>query len=198
MNESTTSISSSALKVKPLVPGSTLMWLLTANEIIVFAAILISFSVFKSNHILEVEEGLKLISREKGIINSILLLVGGFFAAEGVRYFDLGKHRISLINFLLSIATGLGFLLFKLLELNEKYSAGFDFVKNDFWIFYWFIMLFHFVHVLVGVGLLTYVAWAVFQKKQINNSEEVVHGNVLFWHMCDVAWIMIFPIFYLH
>jgi cytochrome c oxidase subunit 3 len=55
----------------------------------------------------------------------------------------------------------------------------------------------HAVHVIVGIGVLSFVfAWV--KHGRISAQRPVFLENAgLYWHLVDVIWIFLFPLFYL-
>jgi len=47
------------------------------------------------------------------------------------------------------------------------------------------------------VGLLTYMYKAVKGNKYDSDNMFDVESSATYWHMCDLIWILIFPILYL-
>ena len=92
---------------------------------------------------------------------------------------------------------GSGFALIKAYEYQEKAAAGINFLTNDFYLFYYLITGMHFAHVLLGLPLLLYFAFAIrpgrIDAKTMNNLE----SSAIYWHMVDLLWIVIFPLIYL-
>lgn len=177
-------------------PGGFLMWLVVLMEIFVFGVLIFIVARYRSLNLptFQLESGH--LQLRDGIVFTLSLLVSGFLAAEGVRYFFLDQRRKSLIYFILSTLFGFGFLVLKITDFMSKSSQGFGIEKNDFWLYYWLIMSFHFFHVLVGVFILLAITIGVYRNKFVD-SDFAVRGGVLFWHMCDVVWLILFPLFYL-
>ena len=67
---------------------------------------------------------------------------------------------------------------------------------NTFFTFYWMLTLFHVIHVIVGLVILTSVYFGLRKKKQSLSIEDV-EASAVFWHMCDLIWLLLFPIIYL-
>ncbi|KHD87513.1 MAG: hypothetical protein OM95_14190 [Bdellovibrio sp. ArHS] len=180
------------------LPGSVLMWLIVVNELLVFVGILGAFILYQTRNSEEFIKGQASLSLSHGVISTVSLLVAGFFAAEGIRLLHAQKISIARIHFLLAALLGIYFLFHKWQDFAQKWSLGFDFVANDFWQYYWLTMGFHFVHVLVGVGILFYLLVRSFPSASTSEDLTVkdYESGVLFWHMCDLAWILIFPVFY--
>jgi nitric oxide reductase NorE protein len=58
------------------------------------------------------------------------------------------------------------------------------------------ITLFHVIHVLVGLVILTFVYFGIKNKKTETKIEDI-EASAAFWHMCDIIWVLIFPVIYL-
>ncbi|MCL4857036.1 MAG: cytochrome c oxidase subunit 3, partial [Flavobacteriales bacterium] len=82
-------------------------------------------------------------------------------------------------------------------EFYGKISSGIGFTHNTFFTFYWLMTGFHYVHVLFGVGLLAYMQKAISNEKYNAKNMFDVESSATYWHLCDLIWILIFPILYL-
>lgn len=55
----------------------------------------------------------------------------------------------------------------------------------------------HGVHVAIGAVVFT-IVWILIRKDRIHGGEPVILENCgLYWHMVDIIWIYLFPLFYL-
>ena len=91
---------------------------------------------------------------------------------------------------------GLLFLVLKSFEYFDKIEAGLTMGYNTFFTFYWMLTLFHVIHVLVGLVILGSVYFGL-KKTTSTTSIEDVEASAAFWHMCDLIWLLLFPIIYL-
>jgi cytochrome c oxidase subunit 3 len=55
----------------------------------------------------------------------------------------------------------------------------------------------HAVHVIAGIGVLSIVLWMVRSDKATAERPIVLENAGLYWHLVDVIWIFLFPLFYL-
>ncbi|MGK7368580.1 MAG: cytochrome c oxidase subunit 3, partial [Candidatus Halalkalibacterium sp. M3_1C_030] len=75
---------------------------------------------------------------------------------------------------------------------------GIDHPKaNIFFSLYYLMTGLHGIHVLIGIGLMI---WLV--KKAANNAYDSEYYTPLeitglYWHLVDIIWIFLFPLFYL-
>jgi len=55
----------------------------------------------------------------------------------------------------------------------------------------------HGIHVLGGVVVLLWVLWLVHRNKIVSNDFIIMENVGLYWHVVDLIWIYLFPVFYL-
>lgn len=85
------------------------------------------------------------------------------------------------------------FLVLNSIEYYQKMEAG---LTIGFDTFYWMLTLFHVIHEVVGLVILFSVHIAL-SKKKSNLKLEDFEASGTFWHMCDLIWLLLFPIIYL-
>ncbi|MCP3898145.1 MAG: cytochrome c oxidase subunit 3 family protein, partial [Desulfobacteraceae bacterium] len=69
--------------------------------------------------------------------------------------------------------------------------------QNMFFGLYYIITGLHGVHIIIGMTLLL-VSLVFVQNKKINSSRyALLENSGLYWHLVDLIWIFIFPLFYL-
>lgn len=173
------------------------MWLILINELVVFAGLIIAARIFKYRESELFTSSLTQVSQTSLLEATLVLLIGGFFAAEFIRAYKKKQNRYGLLTLIAAIASGCYFIIHKYQDLSLLASQGFDFAKDDFWLYYWSIMSFHFVHVIIAVGMLVYLLFC-YINPEIKSKKDLhfFESGVLFWHLCDLIWIMIFPLYY--
>ena len=63
--------------------------------------------------------------------------------------------------------------------------------------FYFVMSGLHGIHVLIGMGLITWVMIRAMRGEFDENYYTPVEGVGIFWHIVDLIWIYLFPILYL-
>jgi nitric oxide reductase NorE protein len=177
-------------------PGGILIWIIIFLELFTFGAALIAM-VFYGKQEVEIFHNSRLqLNATIGMINTIFLLTSGYFMAISVE--ELKRKNIQKFKQLLSLTMlfGLFFLALKSFEYYAKLQEGLDISYNTFFTFYWMLTLFHVIHVLVGLIILISVYFGINNKKSTTTIEDV-EASAAFWHMCDLIWILIFPVIYL-
>jgi nitric oxide reductase NorE protein len=166
-------------------------------EVFTFLGAILFFLSYKSKLSDEFLSSQQMLNPIIGTINTIILITSGYFMAISVNYLRLNEHKKSARLMLIGILLGVGFLIIKSFEFYQKIELGIGFNYNTFYTFYWLMTGFHFVHVLFGVGLLVYMYKAVGAKKYSSTNLFDVEASASYWHLCDLIWILIFPILYL-
>jgi cytochrome c oxidase subunit III len=66
-----------------------------------------------------------------------------------------------------------------------------------FFVLYFFITALHGLHVLVGMGLLGWIAWRAFRGEFARRNDTPVELTGMYWHLVDLVWIFVYPTLYL-
>jgi cytochrome c oxidase subunit III len=127
-----------------------------------------------------------------------------------VRAAQLGRQKAIIFNLILTLILGFIFLGVKAYEWNEKFvehhvpGPGFHFVgvaqqgpSQLFFSLYFAMTGLHALHMVVGVGILT---WLIVKARQGTFTAEYmtpVDVAGLYWHFVDIIWIFLFPLLYL-
>ena len=178
-------------------PGGILIWVVIFVETITFAMGILAYTYMRTKNVevfntsqLELNKGL-------ATINTIVLLTGGFLMAMGIQDLKKGWNKRSAQWILGAIVTGIIFLFIKGSEYAVKIEHGHDLRENLFFTFYWLLTAFHFIHVFVAVIILTALYFNVKRGKYTKDDYFDVETGGAFWHMCDLIWLMLFPVLYL-
>jgi len=71
-----------------------------------------------------------------------------------------------------------------------------DKVRIFFWIYFVMTGL-HALHMVVGLGLMTWLLWTAFKGNYSAEYYMPVEMSGLYWHFVDIVWIFLFPLLYL-
>ena len=178
-------------------PGGILIWIIIIVELITFMGGLTAFAVFRNRNIGLAIESQHHLSALIGTINTIILITGGYFMAVGIKNLKKGLNQIASKMILFAMLAGIAFLFLKGYEYYDKLSDGIGLSTNTFFTFYWLITGFHFIHVTVAVIILLALYLSVKKNKYTKDNFLDVETGGAFWHLCDLIWILVFPVFYL-
>lgn len=177
-------------------PGGILLWIIIFLELFTFGIALIAMSYYGNQESELFHDSSLNLNKTFGMINTIFLLTSGFLMAISVTELKKDNKNKFEKSLLLTMFFGLLFLGLKSFEYYEKIIDGFSIGYNTFFTFYWMLTLFHVIHVIVGLVILTSVYFGI-RKENSTTSIEDVEAGAAFWHMCDLIWILLFPVIYL-
>lgn len=115
--------------------------------------------------------------------------------------------KLSTIFLILTLLMGAVFLVNKYFEWGAKFHHGIypdspqllSRNKGDIIFFgLYFVMTgLHGLHVLIGMVLMIYVLIMIRYDKVNGNDFVLLENTGLYWHLVDLIWIYLFPLFYL-
>lgn len=178
-------------------PGEPGMWLLIAGEIAMFTILFAGFvtvwgqapAAFAS----AADTALTI-----GVANTVILLTSSLCVATGVHAIRHGDIRSARRWVIAAGSLGLGFMALKSIEYGIEIGHGFTPGTNEFWMYYYVITGMHLVHVVIGLGALTFAVRCLSGPTAFSGrTVQHVESSAAYWHMVDVLWIVIFPLVYL-
>jgi nitric oxide reductase NorE protein len=175
-------------------PGGILLWIIIFLELFTFGMALTAMTYYSKAEPEIFHNSRLLLNPSFGMVNTLFLITSGFFMAVSVWYFKNQQLKKSKFYLKLTMLGGILFLLFKTVEYYEKVEAGLTIGYNTFFTFYWMLTLFHVIHVIIGLVILMLVHHSINKKKMALDDFE---ASAAFWHMCDLIWLLLFPIIYL-
>lgn len=175
-------------------PGGLLIWIIIYLELITFGMALAALAYYGAAERSLFHHDSQQLNKGIATANTILLLSSGFLVAKGVQMYKTGRNDDTARFFLWAILAGLGFLALKGIEYYIKLEAGLGMDYSSFFMFYWLLTGFHWIHVLVGLIILVILRRSVLKEK---GSTDDLEAGAAFWHMCDLIWLLLFPVLYL-
>ncbi len=172
------------------------MWIIIFLELITFGIALIAMTIYSKIEPEIFHNSRSLLNPTIGMINTIFLITSGFFMAISIKYLKENRIKKSSFYLKLTMLGGVLFLLLKTFEYYVKIEEGLTIGYNTFFTFYWMLTLFHVIHVVVGLVILIFVQRGLNKNKSASLLEDA-EASASFWHMCDLIWLLLFPIIYL-
>jgi cytochrome c oxidase subunit 3 len=183
------------------------MWAFLATEVMFFGGLFVGYIVYRHAYPAGFADGLRHTNILYGTINTAILLTSSLTMALGVHAAERGETKPLVRMLLLTILLAVGFLGVKALEYREDFhehlvpGPGFALRGNPpaelFFYFYWAMTGLHALHVLIGIGVLSVIAFLAHRRRfsaQYHNPVEVAG---LYWHFVDIVWIYLYPLLYL-
>lgn len=178
-------------------PGGLLVWLIVVLEVFTFGVGLVAFILQRGSEPAVFRQGRDSLNQGIALANTLVLLTGGWAMANGLTRLRAG-HTGSTVRWLDgAIAAAATFLVLKGCEYADKLHHGQDLHAGPFFTFYWLLTGFHFLHVAAAAVLLAAMRRGVARGHYTAARHEDVEGSGIFWHLCDLVWLLLYPVLYL-
>lgn len=183
------------------------MWLFLYTEIILFGGLFVLYAVYFYDYSSDFAQGGKELNRVIGTFNTFLLLVSSFTVAASITAIRQQAQKLCLRLLAASLLCGLIFLINKYFEWGHKFALGIypnspdlsgaPHGRNIFFGLYYVITGLHGLHVIIGMTLLALSSWFVYKGTITAQRFALLENSGLYWHLVDLIWIFVFPLFYL-
>jgi cytochrome c oxidase subunit III len=191
--------------------ASTLgMWVFLITEIMFFGGMFLAYSVYRTLYPTVFAVASTSMNAIIGATNTGVLLCSSFTMVLAVRAAQLGQRRAIIIFLILTLILGIAFLGLKGYEWSEKFeehhvpgpSFHLDGVDMQgpaqlFFSLYFAMTGLHALHMVIGVGILTWLLIQTVKGKFSAAYMTPVDIAGLYWHFVDIIWIFLFPLLYL-
>jgi len=183
------------------------MWLFLFTELILFGGMFLVYSVYRFTHQAEFHIAAKELNTIVGTFNTMILLTSSMTMALSIVAIQRANKRLSVFFQFLTILLAVVFLVNKYFEWSVKFHHGIypgsETLLNEksgdilFFGLYYVMTGLHGLHVLVGIILIS-VMMRFTSKGVVKHDDYIKLENTgLYWHLVDIIWIFLFPLFYL-
>jgi len=183
------------------------MWIFIFTELLLFGGLFIVYAVFRNKYSDEFHISAHQLNTYVGTLNTVILLISSMTIAMSITALQRGNRKLSLRLIYVTLLFAFIFLVNKYFEWGHKIHfdlyPGTDFMVSLmhgevlFFSLYYFMTGLHALHIIVGMVILSIVAFKV-QSGKINADRYVfLENGALYWHLVDLIWIFLFPLFYL-
>ena len=184
------------------------MWLFIFTELLLFGGLFIVYSIYRylnpdAFHLAGEE-----LNTTIGFINTAVLLISSMTIAMSTTALQKGQKNTAVVLLEITLMLALIFLINKYFEWGVKFGHGIfpgsEFMKENlgqgeilFFGLYFVMTGLHALHIIVGMIVIGF-ALAGVQKGKVNADRASLLENAgLYWHLVDLIWIFLFPLFYL-
>jgi nitric oxide reductase NorE protein len=179
------------------LPGDFAIWIFIFAELLVFGVFFLAYAFARANNVELFNHYQQFLNQESGAANTVLLITSSYFVVRAVQAIRNGMNRQCVSWLIAAEVCGVGFLIIKIFEFGEKFSAGISLSTNTFYMFYLSLTFFHFMHVIMGMVILAAVAVKAWQGAYTVEKHDGVETGASYWHMVDLVWIVLFPLVYI-
>jgi cytochrome c oxidase subunit 3 len=185
------------------------MWLFLVTEVMFFGGLFMAYLLYRVWYPEAWSEGSRELDIMLGGINTAVLIASSLTMAMAVRSAQTGYPRATVNWLLVTMALGLTFLVIKFFEYEHKFELnhvpGPNFVFEGphadqvqiFLSLYFTMTGLHALHMVIGFGLLSVIAWMAYKRRFSPEWYTPVEMSGLYWHFVAIVWIFLFPLLYL-
>ena len=183
------------------------MWLFIFTELLFFGGLFIVYAVYRFKNPVAFHLAAEELDTAIGTLNTVVLLVSSMTVAMSVTAVQLNQKRRAILLLLATILLALIFIVNKYFEWSAKFGHGiypgseilFELGKGEILFFglYYAMTGLHALHIIIGVLVLAILLSKVI-RSDINSMNYIqLENGGLYWHLVDIIWIFLFPLFYL-
>jgi cytochrome c oxidase subunit 3 len=185
------------------------MWFFLVQEVMFFGGLFMTYLLYRSRYPMDFAAGSHELDVRLGTLNTLVLIASSLTMAMAVRSAQLSRRK-PLIRYLIGTGIlGFTFLVIKYFEYSAKWhhhlvpgphyhfplaSGGHT---EMFFSLYFAMTGMHALHMIVGIGLLTWILTGAVKGKYDGSYYNPVENFGLYWHFVDIIWIFLFPLLYL-
>lgn len=183
------------------------MWLFLFTELLLFGGMFILYSVYRYNHPDAFHLAAKELNTIIGTFNTAILLTSSLTMALSITAIQRNNKSLSVFFQLITVVLALGFMVNKYFEWGAKFHHGIypgsDALLSKpagevlFFGLYYVMTGLHGLHVLIGIGLILFMTYYTVKDVITHDNYMKLESAGLYWHLVDIIWIFLFPLFYL-
>lgn len=187
------------------------MWVFLVTEVLMFGGLFVGYLIMRNMYFADFSAAHHELNWKLGALNTVILITSSVTMLFGVTAAQRGQTSRCIAMLGATVALAGGFLVVKYFEYSHKFhdgllTAGFfthkelleNHPKAPLFFSYYFVMTgLHGLHVVIGMGLIT---WLMIRAKRGEfgpNYFTPVELVGFYWHFVDLVWIYLFPLVYL-
>jgi cytochrome c oxidase subunit 3 len=183
------------------------MWLFLLTELLLFTGLFLVYSVYRYYYTAEFHKAGFETHTLYGTVNTMILLTSSLTMVLSIAAIQRGRKWLSTTFLGSTVGLGLLFLVVKYIEWSSEiargiYPGGAELLKRSngeilFFGLYYTMTGLHALHVIAGMIVLTFMLVFILRDKITRDNYIKLENAGLYWHLVDIIWIFLFPLFYL-
>jgi cytochrome c oxidase subunit III len=183
------------------------MWLFLFNELLLFGGLFVVYLTYRIEYNDAFLAGAKALSIGAGTFNTIVLLTSSLTMVLAIVALRKKKKWLSLTFLGSTIVLALVFMVVKYYEWMSKIHHGIypgseqlaEKANGEiiFYGLYYTMTGLHGLHVIIGIVIILFIMVFIIRDKVTPDSFVKLENAGLYWHLVDLIWIFLFPLFYL-
>lgn len=187
--------------------AKTGMWIFIFTELLLFGGLFIVYSVYRYLNPAAFHMAAEELDTFIGTVNTVILLVSSMTIAMSISAIQYKNKKLTLLLMGITILLAIVFMVNKYFEWSGKISHGIypgsetlmEASQGEILFFglYYAMTGLHALHIIIGVGFIAYVMRMVVKDEVQHDNFTILENSGLYWHLVDLIWIFLFPLFYL-
>ena len=183
------------------------MWLFLFTEVLLFGTLFIAYGAYLNTFTWQFAMASAELSIPLGTVNTVVLLTSSLTMALSIAALQRRNKSLCLRMLTATVLLAAVFCVIKAFEWGGKYEhglwpgtermAGLSQGEQVYFGLYFTMTGLHALHVIIGAALIIWVMRRI-RRDEVNADRIALLENVgLYWHLVDLVWIFLFPLFYL-
>jgi cytochrome c oxidase subunit 3 len=187
--------------------SKTGMWLFLFTEMLLFAGLFVVYAVYRFRNATAFHLAAHELSVVVGTVNTILLLISSATIAMSITAIQKKSKKLAIALLSITLLLGFVFLVNKYFEWGHHikdniYPGSAELALRGqgdvlFYGLYFFMTGLHALHIIIGMIFIAVVARMIMKDKIDSGNFALLENSGLYWHLVDLIWIFLFPLFYL-
>ena len=183
------------------------MWLFLFTELLLFGGMFLIYAVYRFQYPDAFKVAALDLNTTVGTVNTIILITSSLTVALAVAAMQKGNRFLSIVLLFVTNFFAFLFMVNKYFEWSAKFSHGLYpgseemlAKSNGEILFYglYFVMTgLHGLHVIIGIVFFGFIIAFILRNKITPDNFVKLENAGLYWHLVDLIWIFLFPLFYL-
>lgn len=183
------------------------MWVFLFTEMLLFGGLFIVYSVYRLRN----AEAFHMASQELSVLvgtaNTIILLISSATIAMSITAIRRNNKKHALFLTGTTVILGFLFLVNKYFEWGEHIREGIypgseilklrGYGDTLYYGLYFFMTGLHALHIIIGIIVIIVIMTFIAGNRIHSSRYSVLENGGLYWHLVDMIWIFLFPLFYL-
>lgn len=183
------------------------MWLFLLTELLLFGGMFLIYGVYRYVNNEDFHTAGQGMNTIIGAFNTVILLTSSLTVAMSITALQKGNKRLSITLLGFTIFFAVWFLINKYFEWSHEIRNGIypkspELLNRSqgeilFFGLYYVMTGIHGLHVIIGIVILSFMVSFVARDKVTSLDFSKLENSGLYWHLVDIIWIFLFPLFYL-
>ncbi len=183
------------------------MWLFLFTELFLFGGLFVVYAVYRFKYPDAFHVAARELDTFVGTVNTLILLTSSLTVALSLAAVRQAKRGLAVALVGTTILLAAAFLANKYFEWGHKFALGLypgspELIKRDpgeilYFGLYFVMTGLHALHVIIGMIILAVVGTMTARGTISSSSYVRLEAGGLYWHLVDIIWIFLFPLFYL-